>query len=164
MLLLFGWLGSFGWFVFCFLAHQSGTTALVNPIKDTNQKVSFPSPSRCPEAVIPLCNSLGSYIWLPGHFPKLVQPLAFWASGFKYCQIRFESCVKAWWVHHCPQFKKHYRGHDIATEKVALIPHFIKGNAVVCITPKSPAPPAPEPGEPAMCSFPPLLLGTSRDG
>lgn len=95
--------------------------------------------------MITLRNSLGFYVWFPGHFPKLVQPLAFWTSGFKYCQIRFKSCVEAWWVHHCPQFKKHYRGHDIATKKVALIPHFIKGNAVVCVTPNAPAPPAPGP-------------------
>lgn len=103
----------------------------------------IPSP-HCPEVVITFCNSLGFNIWFPGHFPKLVQLLAFWISGFKYCHIRFKSCVKAWWVHHCLQFKKHYRGHDIATKKVALIPHFIKGSTVVCVTPKRPAPPAPE--------------------
>lgn len=130
------------------------------------RKYPFIPLPRCPEVVIALCNSLGFYIWFPGHFPKLVQPLAFWTSGFKYCQIRFKSCVKAWWVHHCPQFKKHYRGHDIATKKVALIPHFVKGNAVVCITAKAPAPPsppAPGPRESALLSFP-LLPCSSRDG
>lgn len=110
------------------------------------RKYPFIPLPHCPEVVITVCNSLGFYVWFPAHFPKLVQPLAFWTSGFKYCQIRFKSWVEAWWVHHCPQFKKHYRGHDMATKKVALIPHFIKGNAVVCITPKAPAPPAPGPG------------------
>lgn len=114
-------------------------------------KYAFIALPHCPEVVITLRKSLGFYIWFPGHFPKLVQPLAFWTSGFKYCQIRFKSCVEAWWVHHCPQFRKHYRGHDIATKKVALIPHFIKGNAVVCVTANAPAPPAPGP-ESQQCS------------
>lgn len=128
---LFGWLGAFVCLSYfggdCFLEHQDGTTVVVNPTTQTDSVISFsPSPPH-PEVVIALCNSLGLYIGFPGHFPKLVQPLAFWTSGFKYCQIGFKSHVRAWWVHHCPQFKKHYRGHDIATKKVALIPHFIKG-------------------------------------
>lgn len=112
--------------------------------------------------MITLCDSLGFSIWFPGHFPKLVQPLAFWTLGFKYCQIRFKSCVQAWWVRHCPQFKKPSGGHDIAPEKVALIPHFTKGTRW-CALHQARNPPAPV-REPAPCSFLPLSLGPSRGG
>lgn len=106
---------------------SGGTTVFIDPITYTDSENVIFSLPRHPEVAIPPCNSLGFCARFPGHFPKLVQPLAFWTSGFKYCQIKFKSCVEAWWVHHCPQFKKHYRGHDIATKKVALIPRFIKG-------------------------------------
>lgn len=121
----------------------------------------LPSPIHCPLLLLSVIHRAS--LWFPGHFPKLVQPLAFWTSEFKYCQIRFKSRVKAWWVHHCPQFKKHYRGHDIATKRVALILPLIKGRAMVCITPKEPAPPAWSPG-PATCSFPILTSQPSWTG
>lgn len=154
----------FGW-GFYFLPSTSEWDHSLSQSYNRSQLRKYPfilSP-HCPEVVITLSNSLGFYVGFPGHFPKLVQPLAFWTSEFKYCQIRFKSCVKAWQVHHCPQFKKHYRGRDIATKKVALIPHFIKGSAVVCITAKAMAPPAPGPREPALLSFP-LLSCSARDG
>lgn len=157
------WLGGFCLFSGGLLSSTSGgTTVFINPITCADSENVIFSLTCHPEVAITPCNSLGFYAWFPGHFPKLVQPLAFWTSGFKYCQIKFKSCVEAWWVHHCPQFKKHYRGHDIAPKKAALIPPCVKGTPG-CAAHGRPRPCRPEPREPATLSLPPRSLCTSRD-